>query len=459
MTASNISQTLQHLAEQAFEGRPRAQHIDIGRELSKFQYGFVKDGDFKFALDCPGYEPRNPQQGESCNTCTKVGDCYRRFNTSIKEEARIIVQQLSAGNVICFWGQNNQRVSYPKISLITKTDLESHFSGFDRDMLQPQTPGTGTGRHPAAQASLLGDIELQFLGGKDDYVFEHSLRVQKVVRLLTRHSDVWNPSVRALVESIRVEAEEAAYLHDLGKIATPNHLLNIEGALTPMQQHQVNRHAHIGAYLAQLSGLLNTWVALAILFHHMAPADMRELSDLFLDGIKIKHARNRRKISNKLYLMTALLKLADSFDSMRSKRSYSPYSRNTQEVVAKLILELLMMPGVVKHYHTLENGDPAKTGLDDCIAWARKSLQDMIFELHPKEDAGHIRNLARRMEGFDGHWADCGQSSRYGGDRRDLPLSNFNDKTCFNIVRGICTIMKDNVPELDDIATSLPCPE
>jgi diguanylate cyclase (GGDEF)-like protein/putative nucleotidyltransferase with HDIG domain len=108
-----------------------------------------------------------------------------------------------------------------------------------------------------------------------------------------------------------VEEEElghihlAALLHDIGKIAVPEHILNKAGRLTDVEQELVERHSVIGYELVR--GLAMPPVDLYVLHHHER-----------WDGDGYPHGLAGAEIP----FGSRLILVADAFDALTSDRSY-----------------------------------------------------------------------------------------------------------------------------------------
>ena len=77
------------------------------------------------------------------------------------------------------------------------------------------------------------------IDAKDQVTHGHIRRVQLLSTRLARALGASEREVQAL--------EAAALLHDLGKLAVPEHILNKPGPLTPAEYEEMKKHAHIGA--------------------------------------------------------------------------------------------------------------------------------------------------------------------------------------------------------------------
>jgi putative two-component system response regulator len=108
------------------------------------------------------------------------------------------------------------------------------------------------------------------------------------------------------VESIRI----ASPLHDVGKVALPDHILLRPGALTPEERDEMERHTWIGHQILSGSGsaLLELGATIALTHHEK------------WDG----SGYPRRLAGNAIPLEGQVAAVADVFDALTSHRPYRP---------------------------------------------------------------------------------------------------------------------------------------
>lgn len=146
------------------------------------------------------------------------------------------------------------------------------------------------------------------IDAKDHYTFSHSENVAKYAVAFANKLNL----NKDIIENIR----QAALLHDIGKIAIPEHVLNKPGKLTKgefkLMQGHVDASIDIIRHLPSLD-----YVIPAVLGHHER-----------YDGTGYP-----RRISGEDIPLTArILCLADSVDAMLSKRSYKT-EKTVEEVI------------------------------------------------------------------------------------------------------------------------------
>jgi len=137
------------------------------------------------------------------------------------------------------------------------------------------------------------------IDAKDAYTQNHSHRVAKYSSAIARELG-WNDHD---IEGIYV----AGYLHDVGKLAISNDLLNKVGPFTPEEIEEIRKHS-----------TLSHNIAAKIKFPWKNVEDMVWHHHERLDGHGYPDALVREDLSDGVRIIT----LADSFDAMTSKRPY-----------------------------------------------------------------------------------------------------------------------------------------
>jgi putative two-component system response regulator len=138
------------------------------------------------------------------------------------------------------------------------------------------------------------------LEAKDQYTRGHSQRVGDLSRAFAMYLDLGD----AIADRVRI----AGLLHDIGKIAVPESLLNKQGPLTREEFLRVIGHPVIGEEMVRP---LNTLASvLRMIRHHHERYDGRGYPD-GLRGEAIPHE-------------VRLLSIVDAYDALTSHRSYRP---------------------------------------------------------------------------------------------------------------------------------------
>src|SRR5262245_59200397 len=150
------------------------------------------------------------------------------------------------------------------------------------------------------------------IDAKDEVTHDHVRRVQQGTMALARAMGVTDPQQLQAIEA-------AALLHDTGKIAVPEHILNKPGKLTPAEFEKMKRHAPIGAEI--LSSIDFPYPVAPIVRHHHENWDGTGYPD--------------RLRGEEIPIGARILSVVDCFDALTSDR---PYRRRMSNADAIAIL-------------------------------------------------------------------------------------------------------------------------
>ena len=117
------------------------------------------------------------------------------------------------------------------------------------------------------------------------------------------------------------ELQEAAMLHDYGKILIPDSILNKKGKLTPKEKEIMDLHSELGYELLKNKGLSNKTLNL-IKYHHQNPT-------------KTGYPKANKDFD--YGIDSQILTAADKYTALREKRSYkNPMGKyEALEIIAK----------------------------------------------------------------------------------------------------------------------------
>jgi putative nucleotidyltransferase with HDIG domain len=146
-----------------------------------------------------------------------------------------------------------------------------------------------------------------WIDAKDQITHGHIRRVQTFAVELARELGVKDAK---LIKAI----EAAALLHDMGKLAIPEHILNKPGKLTPGEFEKMKTHASIGAQI--LSAIDFPYPVVPIVRHHHECWDGSGYPDK-LAGTDIP-------------IGARILAVVDCFDALTSDRPYRPALRDAE---------------------------------------------------------------------------------------------------------------------------------
>lgn len=151
------------------------------------------------------------------------------------------------------------------------------------------------------------------IDAKDDVTHGHIRRVQGAAVALAKELGITDPQLLKAVEA-------AALLHDTGKIAVPEHILNKPGPLTPAEFEKMKLHAPIGAEI--LSAIDFPYPVVPIVRHHHENWD----GTGYPDGVK----------GDDIPIGARILSVVDCFDALTSDRPYR--QRMTDEAALEILV-------------------------------------------------------------------------------------------------------------------------
>jgi diguanylate cyclase (GGDEF)-like protein/putative nucleotidyltransferase with HDIG domain len=139
------------------------------------------------------------------------------------------------------------------------------------------------------------------IDAKDQVTHGHIRRVQVYAVGLAKHLGITEP---ALIQAI----EAAALLHDMGKLAVPEYILNKPGPLTSAEFDRMKLHASIGADI--LSSINFPYPVVPIVRHHHENWDGTGYPD--------------RLKATQIPMGARILSVVDCYDALTSDRPYRP---------------------------------------------------------------------------------------------------------------------------------------
>ena len=213
------------------------------------------------------------------------------------------------------------------------------------------------------------------IDAKDQVTHGHIRRVQKFALGLARKLGVNDPlQLKAL--------EAAALLHDMGKIAVPEHILNKPSGLTSGEFEKMKLHASVGADI--LSSIKFPYPVVPIVRHHHESWD----GTGYPDGLR----------GTAIPLGARILAVVDCFDALTSDRPYRP--RLTDHDAIEILMKrraVMYDPLIVDRFIatkdelSLEIGDAPATHTN-----LEGFLRPILPPSHPAE-AGSARAIASAL--------------------------------------------------------------
>ena len=200
---------------------------------------------------------------------------------------------------------------------------------------------------------------------KDQVTHGHICRVQTYALRLTKTLNVTDPKEVQAIEA-------AALLHDMGKLAIPEHILNKPGKLTIAEFERMKQHAPLGAEM--LSSVDFPYPVVPIVRHHHENWD----GTGYPAGIS----------GNAIPIGARILSVVDCYDALRSHR---PYRRALSPAQAMEIVTerrgTMYDPAVVDAFVAVQDSieaesveEPLPAVLDQFSQAARESHPTMALE-------------------------------------------------------------------------------
>jgi diguanylate cyclase (GGDEF)-like protein/putative nucleotidyltransferase with HDIG domain len=188
------------------------------------------------------------------------------------------------------------------------------------------------------------------IDAKDEVTPDHVHRVQIYATGLARLFGLSDPEVEAL--------KAGALLHDIGKLAVPDYILNKPGALTPAEFDKMKVHTIVGAEILERVGF--PYPVVPVVRHHHERWDGRG----YPDGLR----------GDEIPMTARILTLSDCFDAVREHRNYR--EAMTREQAIEMLKEgsgTVFDPNVVRTF--LEHLDEFDAEIRDrCVEPQRVEL-------------------------------------------------------------------------------------
>ena len=204
------------------------------------------------------------------------------------------------------------------------------------------------------------------IDAKDQITHGHIRRVQHYALELAKGIGIKDPAhIRAI--------EAASLLHDMGKLAVPEYILNKPGPLTPAEFEKMKLHASVGADI--LSSIEFPYPVVPIVRHHHESWD----GSGYPDGLR----------GTDIPIGARILSVVDCFDALTSDRPYRPRLPDSEAI--KILMERrgrMYDPLVVDTFLQLHHAiaAPAPT-----VVPARAGFSAITRSLDPAGDSAKSR--------------------------------------------------------------------
>lgn len=172
----------------------------------------------------------------------------------------------------------------------------------------------GVQQHAKRRSGYLDTVRMlvNFLNYKDEYTNGHCERVAQYTVAMGQAYDFDETKI--------VELEFAALLHDIGKLAIPDEIINKEGKLSDQEYEIVKQHPVAGYEI--IKGISFLDASSNVLLQHHERVDGKG----YPMGL----------ISNEIGLGSKILAVADAYDAMTSERPYRKRAFSYNQAIAQL---------------------------------------------------------------------------------------------------------------------------
>jgi diguanylate cyclase (GGDEF)-like protein/putative nucleotidyltransferase with HDIG domain len=217
------------------------------------------------------------------------------------------------------------------------------------------------------------------IDAKDQITHGHIRRVQQYAVGLARHIGVKDEAQISAIEA-------ASLLHDMGKLAVPEYILNKPGKLTPAEFEKMKLHASVGADI--LSAIDFPYPVVPIVRHHHESWD----GGGYPDGLK----------GTDIPIGARILAVVDCFDALTSDRPYRPKLADSEAI--KILNDRrgsMYDPLVVDAFVSVHSqiapqstGDPASVGeVLSAISKKSASAERPVFNARFEEIAASTEEM------------------------------------------------------------------
>ncbi|MEA1893477.1 MAG: PhnD/SsuA/transferrin family substrate-binding protein [Campylobacterota bacterium] len=157
---------------------------------------------------------------------------------------------------------------------------------------------------------------------RDSYTAGHTVRVAKYCRLIAKEMGIDEQDI--------IKLEQAAILHDIGKVVTPDAILLKPGRLTSLEYELIKEHSEAGFQMLSRIEMYKD-LAQIIRYHHV-----------HYDGTG--YPTTSKDTPYEVSLLSYIMVVADAFDAMTSNRIYK-----ARKNVAEAIVEIKKFSGTQFH--------------------------------------------------------------------------------------------------------------
>lgn len=160
----------------------------------------------------------------------------------------------------------------------------------------------------------------------DDYLYHHAINVCTIgTAILKKFTAQFETDITTIARNKMFQISIGYFLHDVGKVLIPDHVLNKTRQLTPEEFAVIKTHSYEkGQFLLELNGIKAPEIQAIVKYHHSAiqKGELNYYPDM--------------DFPEKLPAYVKICKLADMYDAMTSKRCYKE-AYNPVSVVTNIV--------------------------------------------------------------------------------------------------------------------------
>jgi putative nucleotidyltransferase with HDIG domain len=257
-----------------------------------------------------------------------------RFDENVPEECRENAKNYGITGIYALPLKRSTHTEAVMGVLTICTGHEKGFSVEEQSMIEELAGDIGFAYHSFSQNEHIDVLHeeqirnyqnfiealVNMIEQRDTYTAGHTQRVARYCEMIAREMELPEKEIKQLVE--------AAKLHDIGKVVTPDSVLLKPGRLSPLEYELIKEHVSAG------------YEVLSTVHFY------KELADIMLDHHERYNGSGypNGKKGGEIPLLGHILAVADSFDAMTTNRIYKP-----RKEVRESLIELNELSGVWYH--------------------------------------------------------------------------------------------------------------
>lgn len=258
-----------------------------------------------------------------------------KYAIKAAQENKVYVYEIEEDDVVYIKREEDLKVPYgisipfnydgSKASVTIYTNRKTGFEEDEHEMLKKIVADIDTSISSQKQQNAIIEMEnekvsnyeetilafVNIIEQRDTYTAGHTIRVAQYCRLIAKELGVEERKIKKL--------EQAAILHDIGKVAIPDSILLKPGKLTSLEYELIKYHSEAGYEMLSKIEMYKD-LADTIRYHHSR-----------YDGFGYP----KTKSPDEIPFLSHIMILADAFDAMTTNRIYKP-RKGIQEALVEI---------------------------------------------------------------------------------------------------------------------------